>query len=426
MIKSKINFENTLALLFYIFPISFLIGNLFINFSIIIISIFYLVGIFLKKVEFKLNDKFFLLLIFFFITLIINLVFSNNILFSYQRVLKFFFIILFILAFRQLIYLNNNQLNYLYKLWSLIFGVVCIDLIFEFFVGFNLFGFKSFAPGRLGGFMGGKTAKGAELVIGNYFFAFVLLSLSYFYKNYSKNKILNIFLAIILLLISFFIGERSNFIKIVIVISLFIVFIYKLNIKQIFFSIIFVVCFFTIFINLNFNYYIRYVHQPIKTFKTAIFDCASSNHCTHYKVAIHIFKDNPIFGVGIKNFRVESFDDRYRLLHKKIGDQRFGTDSDIRTGGSTHPHQIHFELLAETGIFGYLSFLIFIIFSIYFSFKSYLLTRNIYQFSAILFVVASLIPLLPSGSFFTTYYSGLFWINYAIMVGYTKKLNSEL
>ena len=140
--------------------------------------------------------------------------------------------------------------------------------------------------------------------------------------------------------------------------------------------------------------------------KAANIDCMSSNHCAHYKAAIDIFKKNPLFGVGIKNYRIESFNNKQ--------------NTDLWIGGSTHPHQIHFELLAETGIFGYLSFLIFIIFSIYFSFKSYLLSKNIYQFSGIIFVVVSLIPFLPSGSFFTTYTSGLFWINYAIMIGYTK------
>ena len=139
MLNAKISFQNALIFLFSIFPISFLIGNLFINFSIIIISIVYLSGIFFKKIEFKINDKFFLLLIFFFITLLINLFFSNDISLSYPRVLKFFFIIFFVLAYRYLIYLDNNELNYLYKLWSLIFAIVCIDLIFEFFVGFNLF-----------------------------------------------------------------------------------------------------------------------------------------------------------------------------------------------------------------------------------------------------------------------------------------------
>ena len=125
-----------------------------------------------------------------------------------------------------------------------------------------------------------------------------------------------------------------------------------------------------------------------------------------------IFKDNPIFGVGIKNFRVESFDKKYEgILGLSVK----------WTGGSTHPHQIHYEFLSETGIFGYLSFLIFIILSIYWSFKSYIITKNVYQFSAMLFVIVNLLPFLPSGSFFTTYSSGLFWINYAIMVGYVKK-----
>ena len=423
MLNAKISFQNALIFLFSIFPISFLVGNLFINLSIIIISIVYLLGIFFKKVEFKINDKFFLLLILFFITLLINLFFSNDISLSYPRVLKFFFIIFFVLAYRYLIYLENNELNYLYKLWSLIFAIVCIDLIFEFFVGFNLLGSKSYIPGRLAGFMGGKTKYDSELVIGNYFFAFALLSLSYFYKNYSKNKILNISLAITLILISFFIGERSNFAKTTIAISLFVFFIYELNIKQKFFSIIFIVCFFALFLNLNPNYKVRYIDQQIKTLKANNFKCISLNHCDHYKVAINIFKNNPFFGVGIKNFRIESFDIKYEILKKKADEKK---KSKAWTGGSTHPHQIHLELLSETGIFGYLSFLILIFFSIYFSFKSYLLTKNIYQFSAILFIVASLIPFLPSGSFFTTYSSGLFWINYAIMVGHTKKLNNEL
>ena len=400
MLKSKNNFENILIFFFSIFPVSFLIGNLFINLSIIIISTIYLVGIFLKKIKFKVNDKFFILLLFFFITLLINLIFTNNISLSYPRVIKFIFIIFFVLAYRNLILLENNQLNYVYKFWSLIFTIVCIDLIFEFFSGFNIFGLKSQIPGRLGGFTG------SELVIGNYFSAFVLLTLSFFYKNYYNKKILNIFIAIILILIAFLIGERSNFIKTLIIICLFVFFIYELNLKHKLFSIILLVCCFALFLNLNENYKIRYIKQPLNILKS------NSQYGAHFKVAKEIFKDNPIFGVGIKNFRVESFDKKYEGI--------LGL-SEKWTGGSTHPHQIHYEFLSETGIFGYLSFLIFIILSIYWSFKSYIITKNVYQFSAMLFVIVNLIPLLPSGSFFTTYSSGLFWINYAIMVGYVKK-----
>ena len=404
MLKSKNNFENILIFFFSIFPVSFLIGNLFINLSIIIISTIYLVGIFLKKIKFKVNDKFFILLLFFFITLLINLIFTNNISLSYPRVIKFIFIIFFVLAYRNLILLENNQLNYVYKFWSLIFTIVCIDLIFEFFSGFNIFGLKSQIPGRLGGFTG------SELVIGNYFSAFVLLTLSFFYRNYYNKNILNIFIAIILILIAFLIGERSNFIKTLIIICLFVFFIYEFNLKHKLFSIILLVCCFALFLNLNENYKIRYIKQPLNILKSN--SQYGAQYGSHVKVAKEIFKDNPIFGVGIKNFRVESFDKKYEGI--------LGL-SEKWTGGSTHPHQIHYEFLSETGIFGYLSFLIFIILSIYWSFKSYIITKNVYQFSAMLFVIVNLIPLLPSGSFFTTYSSGLFWINYAIMVGYVKK-----
>ena len=57
---------------------------------------------------------------------------------------------------------------------------------------------------------------------------------------------------------------------------------------------------------------------------------------------------------------------------------------------------------------------------IFYSLKSYFKTRNKYQLSALLFILCSLIPFLPSGSFFSTYTSVLFWLNFAIMTSYNK------
>ena len=74
-----------------------------------------------------------------------------------------------------------------------------------------------------------------------------------------------------------------------------------------------------------------------------------------------------------------------------------------------------------TGLFGYLTFIIFVLISLYLFFNNYKKNKNIYQFSGMLFVLVNLIPLLPSGSFFSTYSAGLFWINYSIMMGYIKK-----
>ena len=38
-----------------------------------------------------------------------------------------------------------------------------------------------------------------------------------------------------------------------------------------------------------------------------------------------------------------------------------------------------------------------------------------------LFIIASILPLIPSGSFFTTYGATLFWINFAVLVSFKNK-----
>ena len=119
---------------------------------------------------------------------------------------------------------------------------------------------------------------------------------------------------------------------------------------------------------------------------------------------------------GIKNFRVESANKKYDDLEHKKNHLRI----------SNHPHELYYEFLSETGLFGLICFLIFILTSIIISLKSLAQNKNIYQFSAILFVIVSILPILPTGSFLATYASSIFWINFAIMMGYCNLKNSKL
>ena len=135
----------------------------------------------------------------------------------------------------------------------------------------------------------------------------------------------------------------------------------------------------------------------------------NSQHIAHYDAAIKIFQEYPTFGVGLKNFRNEVGKIKYH--NEKVY-------TIMRK--STHPHQLHFELLSETGLFGYISFLIFIATSLYLSIKNYFIHKNVFQLSSIIFIITFIIPVLPSGSFFSTFTSALFWINYAIMMAYNK------
>ena len=401
--------KNSLVVLFSVFPIAILLGNLSINLSIILISLIFLISLAAKKIIFKNQNRIFLLLAFFFISLVINLLFSNNFGLSAPRVIKFIFIIFFITSFKFLIInLRENQINKIYKIWSIIFTIVVIDLIIEFFKGTNIIGLSSVMPGwRLASFTG------MESVIGNYFFGFVLIALAYVYQNITNDKKINLFLAIFFIIISFIIGERANFIKTFLIITCFIFLVYDFSLRSKIFSLLAFASLTIILLNFNTSYKNRYFSPHLQTLleKDGLSKyLQTSQYGAQYNVAIEIFKDNPVFGVGIKNYRIENLNSKYNDLKHKENRLRWGT----------HPHQIHLEILSETGLFGFICFFIFMALSIFFSIKSYLTNKNFYQLSGILFVLASMLPLLPSGSFLSTYTSSIFWLNYALMIGYIK------
>ena len=125
----------------------------------------------------------------------------------------------------------------------------------------------------------------------------------------------------------------------------------------------------------------------------------------HYDTAYKIFIDNKLSGVGLKNFRIESGNEKYKNNEFIFTNKR----------QNTHPHQLHFEILSELGLIGYSLFFLFFFFSFSSFIEKYKKSKNLFQLSSLLFIVATLVPLLPSGSFFTTYTASIFWINYGLL-----------
>ena len=77
------------------------------------------------------------------------------------------------------------------------------------------------------------------------------------------------------------------------------------------------------------------VHEKKNNLNVNLF---SIGHQGHFTSAYKIFLDNPIFGVGIKNFRYECQKPQYKDIYSC----------------TTHPHNTYMQLLAETGIIGFL------------------------------------------------------------------------
>ena len=389
--------------LLILFPIFLIFGNLFINF-------FYFAFTILAILNLNLSDKFyksyvFYLLIFFFIYLLINLFFSTNFSNSLPRLLKFVLIIFFIKELQNLIQKKDFSFEKILPYWTLVFFIVSFDIIFEFLIGFNILGFYTVMPGRIASFFGD------ELVVGGFYHFMSLLIIAFFIKKKFSDPIILI-LAISIILISFAIGERANFIKLFFSIFLFLFFILKTSFLNKAGVTIIILSLLTFVISINENIKYRYYDQ-IKVIYSS--DGLSkyfkdSQYGAHQNAAYKIFKNNFLVGVGLKNFREESKKEIYKNDEFKK----------TNTRQATHPHQIHLELLSETGLLGYLSFLTLVLYSIYYSIKNYLIDRNIYQFATILFVISNLIPLIPSGSIFSTFYGGIFWFNFALMLSFNK------
>ena len=401
-ILSKINY-----LLIIIFPISLLAGSLISNSVIILISIFFLFDLLKKKELHLLSHYNFYFLILIYIYLVFNslLIASNS-----ESIIRAIGFIRFIIFTYALAYYLPFFEKKIIKFWTITFFIVTADIFFEFIVGKNILGFSSDYGGRIASFTGD------ELKIGGFYLGFFLICLSYFK---SKNK--NFFLLILLLFLitSFIIGERSNFIKVLITSTLFLFFFYPISWKKkiSFFLVILFFIQLTLIAkpNLVKRYYQNafflnlkekiFSQKPIK-FEDAI---KINRHFDHYIIAINIFKDNPFYGTGVKTFRFESYKKKYNVA------------SDFNNG-STHPHQFHFEILSELGIIGYLLIISNILIIMI---KQKKINNNFLKIAGLLYLTSILIPILPSGSFFTSYSASFFWLNYSFLIRFnTNRLQN--
>ena len=388
------------------FPLFFLFSSLLTNLFTVI-----LIFLFLSEIKLKpkniMKDKILLLLILFWFFILISLFtsiyFENSIL----RSVGFLRFIFFSYALAYYLKLDNfKYFKIILLIWSFIFLVTSIDLFIEYVFGHDLLGNKSYIPGRLSGFLGD------ELKIGNYYLGFYFLTLA-FSIQFSKNQFLSFFIIIFFSLIAFLIGERSNFIKIILGLLIFLIFYEKIitRYKVIFFGLI--ISFALILINFNTDFKIRYktqIYTPLRT--EGIYNYIKGiPYGAHFSTAYKIFKENPVSGIGLKNFYFECGKDKYIDKEFIFNHARC----------STHPHQLHLEILSHIGIFGYLVFIYLFFYLIYFGFKNYLKNRNPYFLASLVFIFVSIFTPVPSGSFFTTFGATIFWLNFGMVLAFFSK-----
>ena len=153
----------------------------------------------------------------------------------------------------------------------------------------------------------------------------------------------------------------------------------------------------------DYSYLFR-IDQTVREFKNPL----NTSYFIHFKTAYAIFDNHKVFGSGAKSFRHECFD-LFKYDHIEINPK-------IRC--RTHPHNIHLEILSDTGIIGYILFISTFLSLLIFIFKNHYCRENLFLIIPILLF---LFPLRTSGSFFGSIYGGLFWYQVIILIIYTNK-----
>ena len=400
-------------LLFSFIPASIIVGPAVSLINILLIDFSFIFLILYKKDYSFLSNKTVKFIIFLSLYLIFNSIISKDFSISAYRNFGFIRFGILFLAFNYFFY-NKSFIDRVLTVWIITLSILSLDVYIESIFGQNILGYGEEYGQRIVSFF--KD----EPIVGGYINGFYLIIIGHLF--YMNKNISNKYKYIILIFSMFFIsaiiltGERSNAIKAISGFFLFYFFNDFFKVKEKIFAILLLILIFVFLLNSSNFLKLRYGGQffnPIISILQTNNESAAGNklekniYINLYRSGFEVFKKYPFFGVGNKNYRVET------CINRK----------NSKYSCNTHPHQVYFEFLAEHGFVGSM-ILLFILFNLIFSkIRVILNSKNYLQLGCLIFLTTLFIPLLPSGAFFTDYNLTIFWVNLSIMYSIGKKTN---
>ena len=481
--NQKINNIKIVEILFYLFPLSFILGNGIINLHLLVFIITSLFVIKRDALGIRFYSYYWILIIFFiyfFLSTTVQFHFPEFINekikdwpFESQPMFKSFIFVRFIILIFILDTLFLNNILNLRKLFlsSLICTTfVSFDIILQYFIGVDLFGYKNHKTWNSGPF-------GGEYIAGGYLQKFSFFSFFYFFtksNNKNINKLIPILIITIHLIAILFAGNKMSFILSIFGCTLLVLFVKNIR-NTIALSLIFFLSIFLVLIQNDSRLKSRYVSVFNEINILNIFDFSNKTKAnseekikvTHewegiktewsegiwrknwegiillrtsgynriFRTAVAVWKENPVFGSGLKSFRILCWEvgPKYKHLEPKAHDVKNTNAASAKFSifsCSTHPHNYYLELLSESGLIGtilMIAFFIVLLSKSFYCLKEYnrsLSTELIFLIPFIIVIFIDIWPLRSSGSFFTSGNATFFWLSVAIFLAQKKIKNN--
>ena len=404
---NNLKYSNTnLINLIIVSIIPFLIwGPFFPDLIVSISALFFLFYVFKNKEFHFFNNKPLIIFFIFCVYCILLSVFvAEDIMLSFESSLFYFRIGVVSCFIWHLIDKNKSILTLFYYALVLCFSALVVDGYIQYFTGVNLAGFK-ISGNRVSSFFG------HEWIMGSYLSRlFPLLFALFLIKKKQKYEIYFIGALFILVdVLIFMSGERSAFFFLNLSTVFIIILIKEYQKFRLVTFIIAIIC--VVILSLNSSTLNeRMFKDPAKDMgltksseEAVIF---SPQHDSLIRTAYNMFKDQPLLGHGPKMFRIVCADEKYAT----------GVNPCL-----THPHNFYIQLLAETGIIGFLflfSALVYVIFTALRQLKSIIFKQNRplsdYQVCLLAGMLITVWPLTTNGNFFKNW----LMIAYSLPVGF--------
>ncbi len=403
--------EKVLFTLIVFFPLAFFLRSLILNFIILLISLIFVIVSINKNYNFLKFNYNKVLLIFFSFPFISQLFINMEI----EKLIKSFFLLKFFLLFNATIYVFSHiNKNYLKKLLNILIVLIILfilDLYLQYILGYNSLGFKpSFCEERTLKCFRYSGLFGAELVAGG-FISIIVSSIFILTIILYKNKFLTIF-PLILLITVYITGERTALVVMLAFSIIYYFKFFKFRVSYIVISVLIIGSFLSFAKESSKQ---RFINDTINLVKndnnlSLIDSIKTTPWGLHYGASILMVQKKPIFGNGYKSFRVNCKNYDYLNIRVK---QRHSVCS-------SHPHNFHLEILVDTGLIGYLLYLI----SIFFIFINYFSIKRIKEDKIMFIVFFFLLTIVflprPTGSIFSTFFGSMIWYFIGSMLGYVK------